>query len=51
MYRALYRDNLTLDEARVAIDALVRTHPLAAQDVALMTAFLAQVNPQRGIVR
>ena len=51
MYRALYRDGLTLEEARVAIDALAQTHPQAAQDVALMSAFLVRVNPQRGIVR
>ncbi len=51
MYRVLYRDGLTLDQARAAIDGLTQTHPQAAEDVAMMSTFLARVSPQRGIVR
>ena len=51
MYRLLYRDGLTLDQARVAIDALAQTHPQASEEVTLMSTFLARVSPQRGVVR
>ncbi|MEO8544011.1 MAG: acyl-ACP--UDP-N-acetylglucosamine O-acyltransferase [Betaproteobacteria bacterium] len=51
MYKALYRDDLTLEQARVTIDGLAASHPQAQQDVALMASFLSDVAPQRGIVR
>jgi UDP-N-acetylglucosamine acyltransferase len=51
MHKLLYRDDLTLEQARTAIDGLGATHPSAQPDVALMGAFLAGVTPRRGIVR
>ncbi len=49
MHRLLYRQKLTLDEARVAIGALAAETPEAGDDFALMTGFLADAS--RGIVR
>ncbi|WP_280155658.1 acyl-ACP--UDP-N-acetylglucosamine O-acyltransferase [Piscinibacter sp. XHJ-5] len=49
MYRLLYRQGLTLEEARSAIDELVQATPEAAQDIGLMSRFLAEST--RGIVR
>jgi UDP-N-acetylglucosamine acyltransferase len=49
MHKLLYRQGLTLDDARKAIDELAQSTPEAAEDVALMSAFLA--NSTRGIVR
>ncbi|MEO7939896.1 MAG: acyl-ACP--UDP-N-acetylglucosamine O-acyltransferase [Burkholderiaceae bacterium] len=51
MYKALYRDDLTLEQARVTIDGLAASYPQAQQDVALMASFLTDVAPRRGIVR
>ncbi|WP_341903584.1 acyl-ACP--UDP-N-acetylglucosamine O-acyltransferase [Polaromonas sp. YR568] len=51
MHKALYREDLTLEQARTQIVALVEKHPEAQPDVDMMTAFLAQTSPQRGIVR
>ena len=51
MHRALYRDDLTLEQARIAIDALAQAYPDAQQDVAMMASFLSDVSPRRGIVR
>ncbi|MFP5467867.1 MAG: acyl-ACP--UDP-N-acetylglucosamine O-acyltransferase [Gammaproteobacteria bacterium] len=51
MYKALYRDELTLDQARQRIATLADEVPAAQQDVALMGSFLDQVQAQRGIVR
>ena len=51
MHKALYRDDLTLERARTTIESLTTTYPEAQQDVALMASFLADVAPQRGIVR
>jgi UDP-N-acetylglucosamine acyltransferase len=51
MHRALYRDDLTLDQAKSDIAELANTKPDAKADVALMLAFLSQVSPQRGIIR
>ncbi|MDM7456663.1 MAG: acyl-ACP--UDP-N-acetylglucosamine O-acyltransferase [Tepidimonas sp.] len=51
MYKALYREGLTLMQAIERIQALAQTHPEAAADVALMRDFLAGVDTQRGIVR
>jgi UDP-N-acetylglucosamine acyltransferase len=49
MHRLLYRQRLTLEQARDAIAQLATEVPAAAADVALMTAFLAQAS--RGIAR
>ncbi len=51
MHKALYRDNLTLEQAMERIVALPADNPDAAPDVALMQSFLQGVTPQRGIVR
>jgi UDP-N-acetylglucosamine acyltransferase len=51
MHKALYRDNLTLEQSQEQIKTLVNLHPQAAPDVAMMLDFLAQTSPQRGIVR
>ena len=51
MHKALYREGLTLQQAQARIAALAEQHPEAAADVALMEAFLADVDAQRGIVR
>ena len=51
MHKALYRDDLSLEQAKVRIDELRRDHPASEPDVAMMLAFLEQVSPQRGIVR
>jgi UDP-N-acetylglucosamine acyltransferase len=49
MHRLLYRDGLSLEQAREAIAALAAEVPAAAADVARMTEFLARAD--RGIVR
>lgn len=51
MHKALYRDGLTLEQAVDSIGALGEKVPEAGPDVDLMLSFLAQVSPQRGIVR
>ena len=51
MHRALYRDDLTLENAQARIVELAVVYPDAAADVAMMRAFLAGTSPQRGIVR
>ncbi|HXD41683.1 MAG TPA: acyl-ACP--UDP-N-acetylglucosamine O-acyltransferase [Ramlibacter sp.] len=51
MHKALYRDDLTLDQARERIAELAAKTPEAAEDVQAMLAFLQRVTPQRGIVR
>ena len=51
MHKALYRDDLTLERARATIENLTTAYPEAQPDVALMASFLADVSPQRGIVR
>ena len=51
MHRALYRDDLTLDQARARIAGLVETSPESMPDVQMMLSFLEQTSPQRGIVR
>jgi UDP-N-acetylglucosamine acyltransferase len=51
MHKALYRDDLTLDAARVRIAELEQSVPESAPDVHMMISFLAQTSPQRGIVR
>ncbi len=51
MHKALYRDDLTLENARTRIAGLVDDTPEAAPDVEMMLGFLEQTSPQRGIVR
>ena len=51
MHKALYRDGLTLEQARERIAALVQATPEAAPDVEMMVSFIDRVSPQRGIVR
>ena len=51
MHKALYRDNLSLDDARARISELEAAYPEATGDVRMMSSFLDQVSPQRGIVR
>lgn len=51
MHKALYRDNLTLEQAQARIQTLPEQYPDSAPDVAMMLAFLAGLSPQRGIVR
>lgn len=51
MHKALYRDDLTLEQARQRIANLHASHPEAEADVTMMLGFLQQVSPQRGIVR
>jgi len=49
MHKALYRQGLTLEQAKSDIQALTATHPEAAADVELMLGFLN--TSTRGIVR
>ncbi|WP_101047435.1 acyl-ACP--UDP-N-acetylglucosamine O-acyltransferase [Macromonas nakdongensis] len=51
MHKALYRDNLTLEQAQARIGALPAQYPDAQADVAMMLHFLQGLTPQRGIVR
>jgi UDP-N-acetylglucosamine acyltransferase len=51
MHKALYRDDLTLDQAKERIAALTQEKPEAAPDVTMMLDFLSQTSPQRGIIR
>jgi UDP-N-acetylglucosamine acyltransferase len=51
MHRALYREGLTLEQARVAIAKLDIGQVGVADDVQMMVGFLANVNAQRGLAR
>lgn len=51
MHKALYREGLTLDQARMRISELAPGHPEAEPDIQMMSSFLANTSPQRGIVR
>lgn len=51
MHRALYRDDLTLDQAQARIATLAEATPEARPDVDLMLSFLGGVSSERGIVR
>lgn len=51
MYKALYRDHLTLEQAQSRIHELIERFPEAAADVALMSGFLQGTPTERGIVR
>ena len=51
MHKALYREDRTLEQAMMRIDALRLEKPEASEDVDLMLGFLRGASPQRGIVR
>jgi UDP-N-acetylglucosamine acyltransferase len=52
MFKVLYRDNLTLEQAKVAIADLALNDPDSAEDTQMMLDFLGAPNSeQRGIVR
>ena len=51
MHKAMYREELTLDQAKERIAALKLSHPEAQPDVDMMLGFLDTVHAQRGIVR
>ena len=51
MHKALYRDDLTLDQAREKISALGQGQADVQPDVKMMLEFLSRSSPQRGIVR
>lgn len=51
MHKALYRDDLTLEQAKLRIAELASSQPESAPDVAMMNTFLEGVAAQRGIVR
>jgi UDP-N-acetylglucosamine acyltransferase len=51
MHKALYRDGLTLEQAKQRIAQLTDKTLEAAADVQMMLSFLDRVSPQRGIVR
>jgi UDP-N-acetylglucosamine acyltransferase len=51
MHKALYRDELTLEQAKQRISGLSAQTPQSEPDVAMMLDFLNQTTAQRGIVR
>lgn len=51
MYKVLYREDLTLEQARLRLAELPLRYPESSPDVAMMLSFLEQSSPQRGIVR
>ena len=51
MHKALYRGNLTLEQAKLQIGELAQKYVEAQPDVQMMLSFLEQTSPQRGIVR
>jgi len=51
MHKALYRDNLTIEQAQQRIAELPAQHEGCEPDVELMQAFLRGLTPHRGIVR
>ena len=51
MHKALYRQDLTLEAAQLAIAGLTHAFPDAAQDIQMMLGFLSGNSAQRGIVR
>lgn len=51
MHRALYREDLTLEQAQGKIAQLGLLTPESSLDVELMNRFLSQTSTQRGIVR
>jgi UDP-N-acetylglucosamine acyltransferase len=51
MHKILYRDGLTLEEAKLGIKSLEQAYVEAVPDVAMMLDFLNAPSAQRGIVR
>lgn len=51
MHKALYREQATLEQARVKIRELTVRYPESEPDVALMLGFLSGLSAERGIVR
>jgi UDP-N-acetylglucosamine acyltransferase len=51
MHKALYRDDLTLEQAQKRISEIVAVQPESEADVTMMLDFLGKTSPQRGIVR
>jgi UDP-N-acetylglucosamine acyltransferase len=51
MHKALYRDELTLEQSKLRIAELKDQDPELAVDVTMMLTFLDQTSSQRGIVR
>jgi UDP-N-acetylglucosamine acyltransferase len=51
MHKALYRENLPLDQARAQIAALAHKTPEAEPDIQMMLDFLDRTGADRGIVR
>ena len=51
MHKALYRDGLTLEQARQRIAELPAQSPEAAPDIQMMLEFLERMPQERGIVR
>ncbi len=51
MHKALYRDDITLQEAKLRIADIGEKAPESIPDVHMMLSFLEHVLPQRGIVR
>jgi UDP-N-acetylglucosamine acyltransferase len=51
MHKALYRDDLTLAQAKTRIAEIGAKAPQAQPDVAVMLSFLDKVSAERGIVR
>ncbi len=51
IHKAMYRQDLTLEQARERIVTLAQEHPETQPDVDMMLSFLDQTTPQRGIVR
>lgn len=51
MHKALYRDNLTLEQAQERMAAMPDQFPEAVEDIGMMRTFLQGVTTQRGIVR
>ncbi len=51
MHKALYRDDLTLEQAKSRLGTIAQSDPVTSADVDMMQSFLDQTSPQRGIVR
>ncbi len=51
LHKTLYREDLTLEQAKVRIAEMGESRPETAEDVAMMLSFLEHASPQRGIVR
>jgi UDP-N-acetylglucosamine acyltransferase len=51
MHKALYREEMTLEQSQAQIALLSDADPQCQPDVTMMLDFLAHVSPQRGIVR